>query len=250
MKTRSTWWWPIAGIALLLALAFAYAETRTIVNQGRPGNEGPWPVTGNIFITSDGGFGVVVNNNVHVVGADGGVIPVDQHSFPWLIAGADAGAVPVTQASFPWFVTGPDGGRLDVTVYGPDGGPLNVSVSVDIALDGGAIAAYPGYCDSTLPDGGPVHKSTAISGAGAVNCPTDQAPNRQYIVFCVNAEQGAGGRAKIRIDGVAPIMGAANPGDVLERGDCVLYPIKSSVVPQCISNGNHNINTFECLHAP
>jgi len=230
-------WLPVLVVAAIVA-SMAIAETVTTANQGRPGNQGCWPVCigGPVVVVGPDGGPVNVYGTVIV---DGGHITV---------TGPDGGPVPVTQASFPWFVTGPDGGALDVTVRNPDGGPVSVSVSVSI--DGGTISTFPGQCMSTLPDGGPVHKSTALSNAGAVNCPASQAPNRQYIVFCMNQEQGVGGRSKIRIDGVDPIIGGANPGDVLERGDCILYPIASSVVPRCISNGNHNLASFECIHAP
>lgn len=42
-------------LALMLGAALGYAQTATTVNQGSPGKQGPWPVTGVMTVIVDGG---------------------------------------------------------------------------------------------------------------------------------------------------------------------------------------------------
>ena len=89
------------------------AQTPVKADQGRPGNQGPWPVTGTFFL------------------ADGGVIKVIQGP------GQDGGAWNVSVNNFPhsFVATGPDGGAVvvqgTVTVVGPDGGAVLIQGPVD-----------------------------------------------------------------------------------------------------------------------
>lgn len=57
MKT----WHAAIGIVVLIS-AVAFAQNRVTANQGKPGNEGPWPVTGTLIVVNtgnDGGFAQV-----------------------------------------------------------------------------------------------------------------------------------------------------------------------------------------------
>lgn len=75
------------ALVLVLMAGFAVAQTVMKADQGKPGTQGPWPVT-----IAGGGLSF----------PDGG-LDVRQASFPWLVAGADGGAVLVESA--PGFVS-------------------------------------------------------------------------------------------------------------------------------------------------
>lgn len=48
-------YWLPGGIAVMAAAGFALAQ-RMVIDQGRPGREGAWPVTGNVSVSLDGGM--------------------------------------------------------------------------------------------------------------------------------------------------------------------------------------------------
>jgi len=233
-------------LLVLMTAGSVFGQQLVKADQGAPGNQGPWPVkvVGPINVIvggSDGGA-------TAVVGVDGGPVPVSQASFPWKVSGADGGPV---QVSGSVTVVGPDGGAVQVSVSGPvvvqgaDGGPVQVSGSVTVlGADGGSVAvtSTQATCNS------PTHTTTSV-GTSAVNCPGAQLAGRYSIVICNSLENpGAGSRViKVRIDGVNPVIGAGNPGDVLGVGDCIPYFITSAIVPRCIASlANTQATGLEC----
>lgn len=150
-------WIPILA-AVVLSGAYAVGQTIVTANQGKPGTQGPWPVT--------------------VVGGGGG-----------------SGGGPVT----------------------------------------------PQICTSTT------HKVTSV-GTSAASCPSTQLASRRFIVLCNSIENAASSLVKVRVDGVAPVIGTATAGDVLDKGDCALYAIAAGTVPSCIANGTGvAVTSYECL---
>lgn len=136
---------------------------------------------------------------VTVGGSDGGTT---------IVVGRDGGPVSVSQGSFPWYVTGADGGAVLVS-----------------GTTTPAACSSPTYSDTTV-------------GLVAGNCPASQLAGRYSIVICNSLENpGIGSRyIKVRVDGVAPVMGVGNPGDVLGVGDCIPYFIPAGTVPKCIAS--------------
>jgi hypothetical protein len=152
--------WKVAAAVVTLVSLAAVAQQIVKADQGRPGNQGPWPVT--------------------VVSGGGG------------------------------------GGTVTTTTT-------------------------PQLCTSA------VHKVTAVSGV-ALACPSTQLAGRRYIVLCNSVENAAASLIKIRTDGVSPVLGTTNPGDVLDRGDCIIYAVPETTIPTCIANGvNVAVTSYECL---
>lgn len=121
-------------------------------------------------------------------------------------------------------------GGWPVTVVGaPDGGAS------------GSLFVSPYQCNPTSPN-----KSTTVSTV-AVSVPATNAAGRRYTTLCVSLETGGVPTLKCRTDGVAPVMGITNPGDVLGLGDCINYTVPDSRVIQCIAAGATYVTTFECL---
>lgn len=90
---------------------------------------------------------------------------------------------------------------------------------------------------TTVPTtcGTPTQKAFTI-GVTAAACPSAQLASRKTILICNSQENTGAPKIKIRIDGVAPVMGAGNPGDVLSPGDCIQYAVGATTTPQCISD--------------
>lgn len=84
-------------------------------------------------------------------------------------------------------------------------------------------------------------------GVAAVNTPASQLSGRMFITLCNSLQNAGTPLVKCRTDGTAPVMAATNAGDVLGIGDCITYPISSSVVPSCISDTAATyVTSFEC----
>lgn len=81
----------------------------------------------------------------------------------------------------------------------------------------------------------PSNKVTSV-GVASGNTPSAQLASRSAIMLCNSYENSGTPLVKCRIDGGTPAMGAATPGDVLYKGDCVIYAIGAAVVPKCISD--------------
>ncbi len=82
----------VSFIVLVAGVAFA----QTVVMQGKPGNQGAWPVT-----LSSGGGG-----SIPVVGPDGGVVQI---AGTVIVVGPDGGVVQINGS-----VVGSDGGAVDI----------------------------------------------------------------------------------------------------------------------------------------
>jgi len=117
-------------------------------------------------------------------------------------------------------------------------GPWPVTVVMPV---GSGIPVTPQLCLTNI------HKNTAVGGA-AVSTPAAQLAGRRMIVLCNSLQNAGNPTVKCRVDGVLPILAATNPGDVLGRGDCILYAIPDTNIPKCISSGAAvNVISSECL---
>jgi hypothetical protein len=68
---------------------------------------------------------------------------------------------------------------------------------------------------------------------------------RWMVRVCNSAENAGAPLVKCRDDGVNPSMGVANPGEVLEVGDCVTYYTSAAI--RCISDGTATaVTQAEC----
>ncbi len=165
MKTRHA---VFVLVLMLVAAGVAVAQNRITANQGKPGLEGPWPVTGT-FVTASGDGGIARN------------------------------------------------------------------------------FSYPGQCAQVGTDGGQLYKNTVV-GTSAVPVPAIGTASRAYIEICNSLQNSGTPLLKCRTDGTAPVMAVTNPGDTLGIGDCKIYPIPSTIAPQCISDAvGTNALSSECV---
>ncbi len=113
--------------------------------------------------------------------------------------------------------------------------------------DGGVLQTTQVMCAQTAADGGLLHKNTVV-GAAAVSTPAAQTAQRIYVELCNSTQNAGNPMVKCRVDNTAPVMAAGNAGDVLGIGDCKVYPVPSSNVPQCIADtAGTNVTSFECV---
>jgi len=92
----------------------------------------------------------------------------------------------------------------------------------------------------------PKHNITSV-GLAAGNTPAAQLAARRFITFTNSPENAGSPKVKCRIDGVAPVMGNTNVGDVLTLGSSITYAIGTATVPQCISDTAATaVISFEC----
>jgi len=120
--------------------------------------------------------------------------------------------------------------------------PSDQTISTALSLDGGqSIGTFPINCGTVA------HDVVSVTSGGAVNFPAAQLAGRVYIELC-NSQEGLPHDAKIRVDGVAPVNGVANKGDVLSRGDCKTYAISSAVTPKVIGSNvpATTVTSYEC----
>jgi len=104
----------------------------------------------------------------------------------------------------------------------------------------GSVNTTPQLC------GTPAEKITSV-GVTAVSTPSSQLANRRVITLCNSPENPGSPKVKCRIDGVTPVMGNTNPGDVLTISSCITYPISASVTPSCISDTAATaVTSIEC----
>lgn len=89
--------------------------------------------------------------------------------------------------------------------------------------------ADPAFCSS------PTHAVTVVSNTGAT-VPASALARRVTIDVCNSLENAGTPVMKCRMDGTAPVMGTANVGDVLAKGDCVRYRVGSGTSVKCISD--------------
>lgn len=130
----------------------------------------------------------------------------------------------------------------------PGFNPWPVRGSIIVAgSDGGVVQTTQALCAQTAADGGLIHKNTAV-GVAAVSTPATQTAQRIYIELCNSIQNSGNPLVKCRTDNTAPVSAAGNAGDVLGIGDCKVYAIPASNVPQCISDtASTNVTSYECV---
>jgi len=77
--------------------------------------------------------------------------------------------------------------------------------------------------------------TVTVVGTEAVAVPTTIAAGRRWIDICVSVENTGSPIVKCRADGVAPVMGATEPGDALMKGECIRY-VRPTTAIRCIAN--------------
>lgn len=82
----------------------------------------------------------------------------------------------------------------------------------------------------------PTHSATLLNTSTSTAVPAIPLTSRRFAVLCNSPENTAGTLMKIRVDGLNPVIGAGNVGDVLQVGNCVAYNIQSTVAIKAISN--------------
>lgn len=201
----------VVGVVLVVTSAFVFAQTK--VDQGRPGTQGPWPVS--LLGSGDGGsVSVTVSGTVKVAGPDGGYIQV-------------GGSVYVTT----------DGGSIPVT------GTVNVITSaLLIPADGGytvhtnTVSSAPYQCGSTS------QHTSYLMDAGALV--VGSLTQRVYTSVC-NSRDNSSGLIRCRADGVNPTTVAGSPGSVLNPGDCVVFTNPGGRPIYCIGSSTY-VTAYEC----
>lgn len=136
--------------------------------------------------------------------------------------------------------------------YGPAVGAAILVAGLAIAsglVDQGAPGKQGPWPVGTTPltCTSPTHKVTSV-GVAAGSCPSSQLTSRRSIQLCNSIENTGNPLIKIRVDGTNPTMGTSNVGDVLAPGDCITYPIGSTVTPKCISDTAATaLTSLECI---
>ena len=89
---------------------------------------------------------------------------------------------------------------------------------------------------------------TVVSvGTTATNCPAAQVAGRKYVVICNSIENSGTPKAKVRIDGTAPVIGITAIGTALGKGDCVTFHVSDGIVPQCIADtASTGVSIIQC----
>jgi hypothetical protein len=180
----------VVGCFLVAAIALG----QQIVNQGRPGNQGPWFVAGTVHVFMDGGQRVIADQGAPAaapwacyVAMDGGQrVLVDQGTTPWTVAGT----VTANQGTSPWVVSGV--GDFNNASVSPTGAPPPASATYCGFTDGVNLqgartfdtdtgAGVQNVLGSNIRISGPGGSTEAAAGAGVTTAstlrvvlPTDQ----------------------------------------------------------------------------
>lgn len=151
--------------------------------------------------------------------------------------------------------------RLDFTVK-PEGWPIQLAPSEDrisiLGTSGGkcyvftqttpAVTTVTNLAASQCV----VYLQTVVAvgtAAGGVLVPTASQTKRLGVEICISAENPGLPKAKCLVDGT-PVMGVANPGDLLVIGGkvCQFYPVDSSHPIKCIADtASTAVLTGECV---
>jgi hypothetical protein len=115
MRTR------IFLLTMLISGHMAVAQNVTKVDQGRPGNQGPWPVTGTFKL------------------ADGGVVTV---LFPTVPTASQPGACPSGGANF--MVVAANAARKSVFIWGDPSNTDDVFVKLGVTASAASARLAPG----------------------------------------------------------------------------------------------------------
>lgn len=192
-----------AKFVSLLVLASTVAFAQTVVNQGAPGKQGPWPVvvTGPININLDGGFDSTVKQGTGIDGGPSwnvsGTVSINNFPPSWFPDGGAIGTVAVSNfpASFGAVqLAGQDGGAWNVSVnnfpstWFPDGGSVGTvsienfpAVQVVSQVDGGVfkvdvVSSVPVYlADASVVVSGAIDQGLGQDG-GAWNTSVNNFP--------------------------------------------------------------------------
>lgn len=90
------------------------------------------------------------------------------------------------------------------------------------------------------------HKSTT-AGVAAAATPSSALASRRFVTLCNSAQNTGSPLVKCRADGTDPVMAVTNPGDVLGVGDCITYPVASTVTTKCIADtATTYVTSLEC----
>lgn len=122
----------------------------------------------------------------------------------------------------------------------------------NVLIDGGLVAVAPVKCAATQPDAGAVQRVTSV-GTSAVNVPATGAntATRYYVDVCNSSENTGTPLVKCLLNGVSPVMGITNPGDVLGVSDCWRYSVPGTDQITCISDtASTAVTSSECVPTP
>lgn len=212
-----------------------------IVDQGSPGNQGPWKVS--LTAGPAGGINVnILDSGVWVNGSRnaGSGTPEEigatwQVSNPVLVAGFQEGSAqerlhPIPTALITDEVTEITTGAPVWFVKNDGAAPYTMSQgSVDIQRNLFTSEAdcfdFDQFTESVAA------ASTAIVGFSLTAT--------KWVTFCNGKENPVGSAIKCDVgSGGVVALGASNPGTYLEVGDCVTFPVDAlSFIPACITNG-------------
>lgn len=214
------------------AMQVVTAQSRTIVNQGKPGNEGPWPVT----ISSGGGSSVVTANildaGVWINGSwnAGSGVPQD---FNTLYGGAN----PVVIGVLDDLGTSGNVVPLQVVGQGNPSGAAGIPAMFSGYNSGNFEYGYlndRNYLTITSQECTTWTETTFSIGATAT---VVAGGNTRYVTLAVSKESPPGSAIKCTTNGTVA-LGTTNPGEYLELGDSVLLQMDHSNFPlSCITNG-------------
>jgi hypothetical protein len=116
-----------------------------------------------------------------------------------------------------------------------------------VFIDGGLVATVPARCSPTLLDAGSPWQVTSV-GVAAVNVPATSAATRYYLEVCSSTENTGTPLVKCLGNGVSPVIGLTNRGDVLGVSDCHTYAIAGTNQLSCISDTAATaVTSYECI---
>lgn len=91
-------------------------------------------------------------------------------------------------------------------------------------------------------------QSVVSVGVTAVTVPAASLQGRRSLVVCNSAENVGSPKVKCLIGGTAPVMGAANPGQVITVDGCFPFGLASTETLKCISDtAGTAVTTYECV---
>ena len=109
----------------------------------------------------------------------------------------------------------------------------------------GPWGVSPGRCNSVLRDGGNPDQVTSV-GVTSTPVPATAAAVRVWVLVCNSLENTGTPKVKCLANGGTPVMGRANPGQVLGVGDCFQYTTQTAV--NCIADTAATaVTSYECL---
>jgi len=93
----------------------------------------------------------------------------------------------------------------------------------------------------------PTHSVVSLTAGSASLVPAAALSGRVFVQINVTKENTGSPLVKCRADGIDPVMGAANPGDVYGVGDGYPYPLTSTQTLKCTTDTTGTVLTvLEC----